>query len=87
MLDVAPEVITPGPDGCIDTRQAARLCDVSPITVRNWINRGWHDEDGNVRKLPVKYRYKGQIRLDPVEVAKADYGTAVRARRISAAVL
>lgn len=84
MLDVAPEVITPGADGCIDTIQAAALCGVSPITVRNWINRGWHDADGNVRKLPIKHRCKGRIRLDPVEVAKADYATARKARRIAA---
>jgi hypothetical protein len=86
LLEVAPEVITPGPDGCIDTDEAARLCGVSPITVRNWINRGWHDTDGNVRKLPVASRWKGRIRLDPVEVAKADYATARKARRIAALI-
>lgn len=84
MPEVAPEVITPGPDGCISTEQAAALCGVSPITVRNWINRGWHDAARNVCKLPVKHRYKGRIRLDPVEVAKADYATARKARRIAA---
>lgn len=79
-----PEVITPGEDGCVSTEQAARLCGVSPITVRNWINRGWHDDDGNVCKLPVSHRYKGRIRLDPVAVAIADHATAQKARRIPA---
>ena len=74
--------VTPGPGGFITTDQAAQLCDVSPVTVRNWINRGWHTEDGEVRKLPVAFRYRGRIMLDPVEVQKAEHATAKRARRV-----
>ena len=81
------DVIHPGPGGEITVKQAAALCGVEPVTVRNWINRGWHDEGGNVVKLKIKWRYKGQIMLDPVEVAKADYATARKARRIPAGEL
>jgi hypothetical protein len=73
--------VTPGPGGFITTDQAAELCGVSPVTVRNWINRGWR-AGGGVRKLPVAFRYRGRIMLDPVEVQKAEHATAERARRI-----
>ena len=75
------EPVTPGPGGYITTEQAARLCGVKPVTVRNWINRGWQTNDG-VRKLPVAFRYRGRIMLDPVEVQKAEHATAERARRV-----
>ena len=74
------ESITPGPGGCITTEQAAALCGVSAITVRSWINRGWKTPDGT-RKLPVAFRYRGRIMLNPVEVAKDERATAERARR------
>jgi hypothetical protein len=78
--------VTPGPGGFITTEQAAQLCGVRPVTVRNWINRGWHVEggehDGEIRKLPVAFRYRGRIMLDPVEVQKAENATAKRARRL-----
>jgi hypothetical protein len=74
------EPVTPGPGGFITTDQAAALCGVTSITVRNWINRGWRTEDG-IRKLPVAFRYRGRIMLDPIEVAKAEHATAARARR------
>ena len=73
--------VKPGLHGLITTDQAALLCGVSPVTVRGWINRGWH-VDGEVRKLPVAWRYKGRIMLDPVEVAKADHATKEKARRV-----
>jgi hypothetical protein len=73
--------ITPGPHGLITTDQAAALCGVSPVTVRSWINRGWKTP-GGLRKLPVAWRYKGRIMLDPVEVAKADHATREKARRV-----
>jgi len=76
-----PEAVTPGPGGMITVAQAALLCGVEPVTVRNWINRGWHDDDGRVAKLPVAWRYKGKIMLDPVEVAKSDHATKFKARR------
>ena len=73
--------VTPGPGGYITTDQAAELCGVKPVTVRNWINRGWRTDKG-VRKLPVAFRYRGRIMLDPVEVQKAERATAERARRL-----
>lgn len=76
--------ITPGPGGMITTDQAAELCGVEPVTVRNWINRGWRAEDGSTRKLPVAWRHKGRIMLDPLEVAKAEHATRKRARRLTA---
>ncbi len=76
--------IVPNESGKITVRQAALLCGVSEITVRNWYNRGWHDEAGNVVKMPIAYRYKGLVYLDPVEVAKAERATAERARRLTA---
>lgn len=74
-------VITPGPGGVITVSQAAALCGVHPKTVRNWIYRGWHDASGDVVRMPVAWRYRGQLMLDPVEVAKADRATRVKARR------
>lgn len=80
------ESITPGPGGCVTTEQAAALCGVTAITVRSWINRGWKAPDGTTCKLPVAFRYRGRIMLNPVEVAKAERATAERARRFSASV-
>ncbi len=76
-----PLVITPNEAGMITVKQAAAMCGVTEMTVRNWYNRGWHDEDRNVVKMPVAYRHKGIVYLDPVEVAKAELATAERARR------
>jgi hypothetical protein len=80
--EVMVEPVVPGPGGYITTDQAARLAGVKPVTVRNWVNRGWHDEDGKVRKLPVAFRWRGRIMLDPREVQKAEHATAARARRL-----
>lgn len=77
--------MTPSEDGSISVAQAAVLCEVSEITVRSWIRRGYIAADGSRVRLPVKYRWKGQIALDPVEVAKAEHATALRARRRTAA--
>ena len=74
-------VVEPGPGGYITTEQAAALCGVEPVTVRNWILRGYTGPDGVRRKLPA-HRYKRRLLLDPVEVAKAEHATAKRARRI-----
>jgi hypothetical protein len=74
--------VTPGPGGFITTDQAAALCGVKPVTIRNWINRGYKRADGSNVKLPVAYRWRGRIMLDPVEVAKAEHATAPRARRL-----
>ena len=77
--------VVPGPGGYITTEQAAELCGVKPVTVRNWILRGYTGLDGERHNLPA-HRYKRRLLLDPVEVAKAEHATAERARRISRAV-
>jgi hypothetical protein len=75
-------------DGLIYVDQAAELCGVETVTVRNWINRGYIVTiviDGEkVRErhyLPVAKRENGLILLDPVDVAKAEYATRKAARR------
>lgn len=75
-------------DGCLYVDQAAALCHVKPVTVRNWINRGYtvtRVVDGEKFKerhfLPVAKREDGLILLDPVEVAKAEHATREAARR------
>lgn len=82
------EEITPYPGDLIDVPMAAALCGVTEITVRSWINRGYLNAAGDLVKLAVERRIKHPatgrwiILLNPVEVAKADYATASRARRI-----
>ena len=73
--------VVPGPGGWITTEQAAALCGVAPVTVRNWILRGYVGPDGKRVKLKTVGRYKRRLLLDPVEVAKAERATAKRARR------
>lgn len=75
-------------DGLIFVDQAAELCGVEAVTVRNWINRGYvviTVTDGKKTKrrhyLPVAKRENGLILLDPVEVAKAEHATRKAARR------
>jgi hypothetical protein len=69
-------------DGLIDRSQAAELCGVDPDTVTLWSTRGYLLRDGSERRhLPVAKREKGRPLYDPVEVAKAEYATALRARR------
>ncbi len=67
-------------DGLITVDQAAELCGVKPVTVRNWANRGYGPRKAR-RKLPVAKREDGLLLLDPVEVAKADHATKGPARR------
>ena len=66
-------------DGLITIEQAAELCGVQPVTVRNWANRGYGPREAR-RKLPVK-RENGRLLVDPIELAKADHATKERARR------
>ena len=66
-------------DGLITVEQAAELCGVKPVTVRNWANRGYGPKNAR-RKLPVK-RENGRLLVDPVELAKADHATKGPARR------
>lgn len=82
-----PVFITRG-DGCLYVDQAAALCHVKTVTVRNWINRGYtvtRVVGGKRLKerhfLPVAKRENGLILLDPVEVAKAENATREAARR------
>lgn len=67
-------------DGLITVEQAAVLCGVKPVTIRNWANRGYGPKDAR-RKLPVAKREDGLLLLNPVEVAKADHATKGPARR------
>lgn len=67
-------------DGLITVKEAAELCGVEEVTVRNWANRGYGPKGGR-RKLPVAKRENGLLLLDPVEVAKADHATKGPARR------
>jgi predicted transcriptional regulator len=78
-----PLVIAPNEAGMITVKQAAAMCGVTEMTVRNWYNRGWHDESKNIVKMPIAYRHKGIVYLDPLEVAAAELATAEKARRIS----
>lgn len=73
--------ITPDPGGCITVAQAAAVCGVDEKTVRNWRLRGYIGTDGQRTYLRDEGRWKGQIRLHPIEVAKAEHATARRARR------
>ncbi len=68
-------------DGLITVKEAAELCGVEEVTVRNWSNRGYGPK-GSRRKLPVAKRENGLNLLDPVEVAKADHATKGPARRV-----
>ena len=80
-------------DGLISVKQAAVLCGVEEVTVRNWIGRGYwlpaHSRKcgrdcGHRAKLQVAKREAGMIWLDPIEVAKAEHATARKAgRRLS----
>jgi hypothetical protein len=81
-----PEVlvrITRG-DGLITREQAAELCKVNPDTITLWATRGYMSRDGKTRcRLPVAKREGRTPLYDPVEVQKAEYATAKRARRDS----
>ena len=75
-------------DGLIYVDQAAELCGVEAVTVRNWINRGYvvvrtvgGEKVKERRHLPVARRENGLILLNPVEVAKAENATRKAARR------
>ena len=66
-------------DGMLTIEQAALLCGVKPVTVRNWVNRGYGPKESR-RRLPVK-REDGRLLVDPIELAKADHATKGPARR------
>jgi Helix-turn-helix domain len=66
------DVTTVGPDGLITTEQAAKLCGVKPVTVRQWVTR---------EILPVAGYHKRRILLNVVDVAKAELATRKTARR------
>jgi hypothetical protein len=75
--------ITPRKDGLITREQAAQLCGVTPEAITNW-TRGYGPR-ADRRQLPVARRESGRPLFDPVEVAKAEHATALRARRRTAA--
>lgn len=52
--------------------EAAERVGVEPVTIRQWVHRGY---------LPVAERVAGQLRLHPIDVARAEYRTRTRARR------
>lgn len=69
-------------DGLITVAQAALLCGVRPRAIRQWMIRGyWSDVLQERVYLPEARREGNLILLDPVEVAKAEHATALRARR------
>lgn len=72
-------------DGWVTLDELAELCGVKPMTVYQWTRRGYLTRDGSQRvRLPFK-REGRRILIDPVEGAKAEWHTAERARRQSAA--
>lgn len=68
-------------DGLITRADAALLSGVRPDTVSQWISRGYRLRTGEHAFLPVAKREGRTVLLDPVEVQKAEYHTAKRARR------
>ena len=54
------KLVEPGPGGFITTEQAADLCGVKPVTVRNWILRGYTGLDGQRHHLPA-HRFKRRL--------------------------
>jgi predicted site-specific integrase-resolvase len=69
-------MVVTGPDMLVTAREAAELARVKIDTVRKWVRRGHLERAGlNEQGWPV-YR--------AVDVAKAEYKTRERARRIAA---
>jgi len=68
------DVVVYGPEMLVTTREAAELANVKIDTVRKWVRRGHLEVAGlDERGWPV-YR--------AVDVAKAEYRTRQRARRL-----
>ena len=61
-------------DGLIDAAQAAELCHVGESTIRAWVSRGHLAKAGTDER--------GRSLFDPVDLAKAEYRTRKRARRV-----
>jgi excisionase family DNA binding protein len=66
--------LTVRPDGLITTDQAAQLCGVASVTVRQWIRRG---------HLPSVRRERGKILLNLIEVARTEQTMRARNHRAS----
>jgi hypothetical protein len=66
-------------DGRISIKDAAALCGVKEVTVRNWIYRGYGRKTER-RKLTA-IRDDNQLWVDPVELARAELATREWARR------
>lgn len=73
------------PDGKLTVAELADLCGVRPITVYQWIYRGYIPRDGGVRRFLPCERVAGVILVDQIEGAKAEWHTRERARRVPVA--
>ena len=71
------DVVSFDPDGLITGVQAARLADVTPATIRIWVHRR------HLARAGIDERGRSLYRL--ADVARAEYKTRVRGRRLSAA--
>lgn len=71
-----------GVDSLITAGEAAGLCGVRAVTIRNWANRGYLDRAGTRVMLPVSGRDRqGRNLYRVLDVAKAEHATRSRARR------
>ena len=75
---LAPE----GIDSLITASEAAGLCGVAEVSVRNWANRGYVGRDGTRCTLPISGKdRRGRNLYRLLDVAKAERATRERARR------
>ena len=72
--EVCDLVLVTRADGLVDTAQAAGLCHVGESTIRAWVSRGTLPKAGADER--------GRSLFDPVALAKAEYKTRKRARRV-----
>ena len=79
-----PAIEVTRPDGLLTVAQLAQLCGVQPITVYQWTTRGYLTRDGSQRVVLPVVREGRTVLIDPVDGAKAEYHTRVRARRAAA---
>ena len=80
-----PDPIQPRDDGLRTREQAAALCRDSPQAITNWTTAGYGRKGAKIL-LPVAKRERGRPLFDPLEVARAEFATAKRARRDSPAL-
>jgi hypothetical protein len=69
-------------DSLVDLAEAARLADVTPAVVRNWIHRGYRDpRSGDWTYLPSE-KQGGHRYVRPIDVLRAEAATRKRGRRV-----